>query len=110
MAAGGTSVAGVSANVSSFPANVTMNGVMDSPKPQMKRTHGDIVLSLENCLLPAERLDGTTPSVQDGVDPETEAQLRFVGCEMVQTAGTLLRLPQVSTTTANFLAAWFYNF
>ena len=71
-----------------------MPSAANSPRPQLKRTYGDIVLSLENCLLPPERLENT-PSVQDGLDAEVEAQLRFFGCELIQSAGILLRLPQV---------------
>ena len=53
------------------------------------------VLSLENCVVPKERLLNT-PSRQDGVDRELEVNLRLAGCECIQTAGLLLKLPQVS--------------
>ena len=58
--------------------------------------YGRVIISLENCLLPEERLS-TTPSSLDGLDPETEMDLRILGCELIQTAGILLRLPQVAT-------------
>lgn len=52
------------------------------------------VLSLDNCTVPRERLINT-PSRQDGVGYELEVNLRLVGCECIQTAGLLLKLPQV---------------
>jgi len=54
-----------------------------------------VVLTLENCLLPEEKIC-PTPSMQDGLDPEIELDLRILGCEFIQTAGILLKLPQVS--------------
>uniref|UniRef100_A0A182JB62 Uncharacterized protein n=1 Tax=Anopheles atroparvus TaxID=41427 RepID=A0A182JB62_ANOAO len=57
------------------------------------RSYGKIVLTLENCLLPEAKLD-QTPSQNDGLDRETETDLRILGCELIQTAGILLKLPQ----------------
>lgn len=59
------------------------------------KPYGKIVLSLTNCLLPEEKLT-PTPSKIDGLDSETETDLRILGCELIQTAGILLKLPQVS--------------
>lgn len=67
----------------------------------------NVVLNLENCILSHERLSNT-PSMQDGLDPELEADLRFVGCEMIQSAGILLRLPQVAMATGQVLYQRFY--
>jgi len=53
-----------------------------------------IVLSLDNCIIPNERLIHT-PSSRDGVSHDLEVDLRIVGCEYIQSAGLLLRLPQV---------------
>lgn len=58
------------------------------------KVYGKIVLTLKNQLLPDDRLD-PTPSQQDGLDAETEKDLRIYGCELIQTAGILLKLPQV---------------
>lgn len=58
------------------------------------KAHGKIVLTLQNCLLPDEKLN-STPSHLDGLDAETETDLRILGCELIQTAGILLKLPQV---------------
>ena len=63
-------------------------------KPVTK-SYGKIVLTLKNCLLPDEKLS-PTPSQNDGLDHETETDLRILGCELIQTAGILLKLPQVS--------------
>ena len=64
------------------------------PSVPNNKQYGRVVISLENCLLPEERLV-STPSSNDGLDPETEMDLRILGCELIQTAGILLRLPQV---------------
>ena len=59
-----------------------------------QRNYGDVVLTLENCLLSEEKLT-PTPSGIDGLDPSLETELRILGAELIQTAGKLLRLPQV---------------
>lgn len=56
--------------------------------------YDDIFISLENCILPTDKID-ETPSMKDGLDRDTENDLRVLGCEIIQTAGLLLRLPQV---------------
>ena len=58
------------------------------------KLYGKIVLTLQNCLLPEEKFN-STPSHLDGLDAETETDLRILGCELIQTAGILLKLPQV---------------
>lgn len=58
------------------------------------KPYGKIVLTLQNCLYPDEKLN-STPSQLDGLDAETETDLRILGCELIQTAGILLKLPQV---------------
>ena len=44
----------------------------------VKNVYGKVVISLENCLLPEDRL-ASTPSNLDGLDPETEMDLRILG-------------------------------
>lgn len=61
-----------------------------------KRTYGKIVLTLENAILSSEKLEGISVSQEDGLTRETELDLRILGCELIQTAGILLKLPQVS--------------
>ena len=68
---------------------------------------GKTVLSLENCIIPSERLL-VTPSSKDGVSHELEVDLRIVGCEYIQSAGLLLKLPQVAMATAQVLFQRFY--
>jgi len=70
------------------------NHCSSAVKPVTK-PYGRIVLTLTNCLLPADKLS-PTPSQNDGLDLETETDLRILGCELIQTAGILLKLPQVS--------------
>ena len=59
-----------------------------------KRDFSRVILTLDNVLIPYEKLS-PTPSVQDGLDPEVEMDLRILGCELIQTSGILLKLPQV---------------
>lgn len=72
------------------------NAVKNGVKP-----YGKIILTLKNQLLPDEKLI-TTPSQNDGLDSDTETDLRIYGCELIQTAGILLKLPQVLTHNKNF--------
>lgn len=74
-------------------------------KPQ--KNYGKIVLTLYNCLLP-ESTFKQTPSQADGLDIETETDLRILGCEMIQTAGILLKLPQVAMATGQIYLQRFY--
>ena len=60
----------------------------------MKRDFSRVELTLENVLIPDEKLS-ETPSMLDGLDKEVETDLRILGCELIQTAGILLKLPQV---------------
>lgn len=76
----------------------TTKGTNASNAPNAK-PYGKIVLTLQNCLLPDEKLN-STPSHLDGLDAETETDLRILGCELIQTAGILLKLPQVGFRTS----------
>jgi cyclin L len=58
-------------------------------------------------LLPQEILQAP-PSKAHGVEWETEAQHRAWGCELIQEAGVLLRLPQVVMCTGQTLLQRFY--
>ena len=59
-----------------------------------KRDFSEVILTLENVLIPQEKLS-PTPSMLDGLDHDTEMDLRILGCELIQTSGILLKLPQV---------------
>jgi cyclin L len=65
-------------------------------KDATKKNYGKVVLTLENAILPQEKLEAPTVSQEDGLDKEIETDLRILGCELIQTAGILLKLPQVS--------------
>ncbi|XP_053378656.1 cyclin-L1-like [Mercenaria mercenaria] len=73
----------------------------------MERDFSKVILTLENVLIPDEKLS-PTPSMQDGLDLETETDLRILGCELIQTAGILLKLPQVAMATGQVLFQRFY--
>ena len=62
-----------------------------------------VLLSLENCTIPEDRLRDT-PSRKDGVNQGLEVDLRMVGCEYIQSAGLLLRLPQVTLCSPSLLS------
>lgn len=79
----------------------------DVNKPIYPRLFNKIVLTLENSLIPESKID-VTPSSQDGLDHETEKDLRILGCELIQTAGILLRLPQVAMATGQVLFQRFF--
>lgn len=72
-----------------------------------QKNYGKIVLTLYNCLLP-ENVFKETPSQTDGLDLETEKDLRILGCELIQTAGILLKLPQVAMATGQIYLQRFY--
>ncbi|KAJ8974942.1 hypothetical protein NQ317_011504 [Molorchus minor] len=58
-------------------------------------------------LLPEEKIT-PTPSQLDGLGIDTETDLRIYGCELIQTAGILLKLPQVAMATGQVLLQRFY--
>ncbi|KAL0201072.1 hypothetical protein M9458_004259, partial [Cirrhinus mrigala] len=57
------------------------------------KVYSEVFLAIDSSIIPEERLS-TTPSMLDGLDHETETDLRILGCELIQSAGILLRLPQ----------------
>jgi len=69
--------------------------------------YGRVVLTISKSVLPLDRLT-PTPSFKDGMSTETELDLRSHGCNMIQTAGKLLRLPQVAMATACVLYQRFF--
>ncbi|KAF2355811.1 Cyclin N-terminal [Trinorchestia longiramus] len=64
--------------------------------------YGKVLLTLDNVLIPQEKLH-PSPSALDGLDEDTEYDLRVLGCEMIQTSGILLRLPQVAMACGQVL-------
>ena len=77
-------------NNNSVNNNISDKNSTEKTKPKFK----NVVISLENSILPKEKLS-LTPSMADGLDYECEVDLRILGCELIQTSGILLRLPQV---------------
>lgn len=93
---------------------MTATTVQNQPKANtttaskpLKNSGRKIILTLYNCLLP-ESAFKETPSQADGLDIETETDLRVLGCEMIQTAGILLKLPQVAMATGQIYLQRFY--
>lgn len=76
-------------------------------KKTFPRLYNKIVLTLENSLIPEAKLE-QTPSRIDGLDAETEKDLRILGCELIQTAGILLKLPQVAMATGQVIFQRFF--
>lgn len=66
-----------------------------------------VSMTLDNCLLPPEKLQNS-PSAEHGLTAVTEEQLRVQGCEMIQVAGILLKLPQVAMATGQILFQRFF--
>jgi len=75
--------------------------------PNNPLKYGRVLLTISNSVLPLERLS-PSPSAQDGMSNETELDLRSLGCNLIQTAGKLLRLPQVAMATACVLYQRFF--
>ena len=72
------------------PASVAGPATAEVPRPQF----GKIRLDIWNSVLPRDKLN-PTPSQKDGLSEELEIQIRSLGCELIQLAGKLLKLPQV---------------
>ncbi|KAI5609006.1 cyclin-L1 [Silurus asotus] len=69
--------------------------------------HSGVWLVIDSSLVPEEkRLE--TPSMLDGLELHSETELRIVGCELIQSAGILLRLPQVAMATGQVLLQRFF--
>ena len=68
---------------------------------------GEVILTISNSVLPLEKLS-PTPSSVDGMSQAVEDDLRNLGCNLIQTAGKLLRLPQVAMATGCVLFQRFF--
>ncbi|XP_043917808.1 cyclin-L1-like isoform X1 [Protopterus annectens] len=71
------------------------------------KMYSSVEITLKNCVIPEERVQFTA-SMVDGLDLEVETDLRIVGCELIQAAGILLKLPQVAMATSQVLFQRFY--
>ena len=72
--------------------------VGDSVSSSVQKKYGTVVLTLDNVLIPGDKLS-PSPSQLDGLNPDIEIDLRILGCELIQTSGLLLKLPQVRIQT-----------
>ncbi|CAK8696971.1 unnamed protein product [Clavelina lepadiformis] len=61
---------------------------------QLKPEYAGVKLTLENCLIPPDQI-AETPSQKDGLPSNVEEDLRFLGCEYIQIAGIMLKMPQM---------------
>lgn len=61
-----------------------------------------IFTALDNFYVSKEDL-ADSPSRKDGISPDVEREQRIYGCEMIQEAGILLRLPQAVMATGQVL-------
>jgi len=68
------------------------------PASSTEAKFGRVILQISNSVLPLDKLS-PTPSAHDGMSAETEADLRNLGCNLIQTSGKLLKLPQVAMAT-----------
>jgi hypothetical protein len=77
-----------------------------------KRTYSTIDISADKWLLTldekAQEKLKNPPSLADGLDIETEKDLRFLGCELIQSGSILLKLPQTAAATAQILFQRYY--
>uniref|UniRef100_A0A667YW06 Cyclin-L2 n=1 Tax=Myripristis murdjan TaxID=586833 RepID=A0A667YW06_9TELE len=71
------------------------------------KLYSRVCLTIDFCQLPPERLQ-RSPSAEHGLPADTEELLRLRGCERIQAAGILLRLPQVAMATGQILFQRFY--
>lgn len=62
---------------------------------------------LDNFFLSEEALENS-PSRRDGIDRDTETNLRIYGCELIQEAGIMLHFQQVVMATGQVLFHRFY--
>lgn len=82
-------------NMAAGPLSVSSNASTNNDGILIgDKVYAEVFLTIDNSLIPDERLS-PTPSMLDGLDLNTETDLRILGCELIQSAGILLRLPQV---------------
>lgn len=86
----------------------TLSPIEVSQEEQVKKQPVRVILSLDNCVLPQEILSRPTPSMRDGLSAQDEIDLRILGCELIQSSGILLRLPQVAMATGQVIFQRFY--
>ncbi|XP_036300100.1 cyclin-L1 isoform X2 [Pipistrellus kuhlii] len=101
-AAAAPSAGGSSSGTTTTTTTTTSGGILIGD-----RLYSEVSLTIDHSLIPEERLS-PTPSMQDGLDLSSETDLRILGCELIQAAGILLRLPQVAMATGQVLFHRFF--
>lgn len=77
------------------------------PKCDSPWEYCGVHLTIHNVIIPEERMF-PTPSQTDDMHPDVEFDLRFIGCELIQDAGILLKMPQVAMATGQVLYQRFF--
>ncbi|XP_075245881.1 cyclin-L1-like [Convolutriloba macropyga] len=97
--------------VSKVSSAISTAQKMDSVSAIAKKdwAYSRVELYLDNVILSDDKIS-PSPSEKDGLDSMSEYDLRYIGCELIQTAGILLKLPQVAMATAQVLFQRFYYF
>lgn len=95
--------------ITTSPAHETVQQLPSTEvnKPRNGKRPVDVILTIERSIIPKERLH-PTPSAIDGLSEEDEMDLRILGCELIQSSGILLRLPQVAMATGQVLFQRYY--
>ncbi|VDM37453.1 unnamed protein product [Toxocara canis] len=77
-----------------------------------RRLYSSIDISAEKWLLTLDEKSmaklENPPSLADGIDIQTEQDLRYLGCEIIQSGAIMLRIPQVAAATAQILYQRYY--
>uniref|UniRef100_A0A7E4UNT1 Cyclin-L1 n=1 Tax=Panagrellus redivivus TaxID=6233 RepID=A0A7E4UNT1_PANRE len=91
--------------------------IMEKIKPfpgyDKKRNYSSIVVGYDSFLLTLDKttvpLLETKPSCLDGLTEQEEEDLRFLGVELIETIGHLLKLPMIVSETASIFFQRFYG-
>jgi len=101
-----------SANSTTMAADVKNSPTLSSAalafNQLTKIQYGHIKLDISNSVVPLDKLS-PTPSARDGLSDEVEMQIRSFGCELIQLAGKLLRLPQVLLYFSNLATCHYFG-
>jgi len=100
-----TSLTNMIRNASSL-STMAPSGASNGQQESKETPQVNFKISLEVPLMTPDRLY-PTPSMKDNLPFEVEFDLRLMGCELIQTAGRLLKLPQVSSLFCHIYFIWF---
>ncbi|KAK4953510.1 hypothetical protein LTR66_013628 [Elasticomyces elasticus] len=91
-----------------LPSHSSYSAPLPSSQPAARhrpRSPTDVLAEAEAQWIYTEEELAHTPSVQDGMAPEKERELRWKGVNFIQQVGIMLKLPQLTLSTA----AVFFN-